>query len=209
MREGREDAAKPEPALRLRRRVSPRSVALLLALVVLVAAGLVVRHRLAPKHLLTVTPGVLYRSASLPPEQLAEVLDRYGIRTVVNLRSRLENAKGGWHAVQSALLAERHVALVDLPMDTGHPPSPEVLSAWLALLDDPARQPILVHCEYGVVRTGMMVSVYEIEHLGRSPEEVWRDFELFRGDLREPVRGRVRDFVEGYRTHGEQHAPGS
>jgi len=170
---------------------------------VVVALGIgvvaaVVGHRVAPKHLLTVEPGRLYRSATLPPDQLAGVVERYGIRTVVNLRSDLENARGSWHEEQRRLLAGMGVEQIDLPMHTGHPPSDEVLERWLELIEDESRQPILVHCEYGVVRTGMMVSVYDIEKLGRSREEVLEDFELFGSDLEEPIASRVRDFVSRY-----------
>jgi protein tyrosine/serine phosphatase len=63
---------------------------------------------------------------------------------------------------------------------------------------DPARQPVLVHCQYGVVRTGMMVAIYEVEVLGRDPEAAWADFELFGSELREPVSSRVADFVRTY-----------
>jgi protein tyrosine/serine phosphatase len=158
----------------------------------------VVAHRLGPKHLLTVESGRLYRSATLPPEQLADVVERYGIRTVVNLRSELENSRGSWHEEQTRLLSDLHVEQVDLPMHTGHPPSDDVLERWLELIDDETRQPILVHCEHGVIRTGMMVSVYDIEKLGRSREEVLADFELFGSDLEEPIAGRVRRFLAGY-----------
>ena len=172
-------------------------VALIVAIAI--AAALVARHRLGPKHLLTVSPGVLYRSGLLTPRQLEDVIDRYGIATVVNLRSELENADGSWYREQAELLARRGVRLVDLPMHSGHPPSPEVLAAWLELLDDREELPVLVHCQYGVVRTGIMVAVFQMEHLGRSAEQALEDFELFgRRALEEPIDTRVREFITGY-----------
>jgi len=160
--------------------------------------GLVVDHRLDPKHFRTVVPGVLYRSASLPVDILAEIIDTHSIRSVVNLRSVEENGREHWHADQAALLAQRGVRFIDLPMEAGQPPSASTLARWLEILDDPDLRPVLVHCEYGVVRTGMMVSVFEMEALRRNNREVWSGFDIFRIDTGEPVLGRIRDFVLGY-----------
>jgi protein tyrosine/serine phosphatase len=169
-------------------------------LVIVVALGLVAAHRLAPKHLRTVTPGVLYRSATLPPGQLADVVDRYGIRTVVNVRSELENDKA-WHDEQGRLLEEKGVRMLDLPIHSGFPPNDASLAGWLDVLADEGSRPILLHCEYGVIRTGVMVAVYEIEYLGRSGADSWADFELFGGDLEQPIRSRIAEWITRYEPH--------
>jgi protein tyrosine phosphatase (PTP) superfamily phosphohydrolase (DUF442 family) len=181
------------PWSRTRRRLLSAAVALAIGGIAAVAA-----YRLGPKHLLTVEPGRLYRSAVLPPEQLADVVERYGIRTVVNLRSELENGKGDWYAAQKRLLAGLGVEQVDLPMDTGHPPSDAVLARWLELIDDAARAPILVHCEYGVIRTGMLVAVYEIEKRGLGREDALAGMRVFRPELEGPIASRVETFITGY-----------
>jgi protein tyrosine/serine phosphatase len=169
----------------------------LLGVALAVALAWVVDHRLGPKHLLTVAPSVLYRSATLPPEQLDDVIDRYGIRTVVNLRSQLENDQA-WHSAQAQRLHAKGVRLVDLPINSGFPPSSASLEGWLELLDDSESHPILVHCEYGVVRTGVMVAVYQMEVLGRSGVDSWQDFELFGGELRDPIRSRIGQWITHY-----------
>ncbi len=183
-------------------------IALVAALVV--AAALVVNHRLSPKHFRTVAAGVLYRSATLPPEQLAEVVADYGIRTVVNVRDVGENARGDWHARQAAVLEAAGVGFHDLPMHTAHPPSDQVRTAFLRLMADPAAHPVLVHCEYGVVRSGMMAAVYRMEFDGASNEQAWDAF-LDLGDrMREgPDRDRVRSFILGYRPEGAAKAVGA
>jgi len=182
------DSARPR-----RRRIAAALLVTSLAITLALAAA----HRLAPKHLLTVTPGVLYRSATLSPEQLARVVDRYGIRTVVNVRSELENEKP-WHDAQAELLDEKSVRMVDLPIDSGHPPNHSSLAGWLDVLASEAGHPILVHCEYGVLRTGVMTAVYEIEYLGRSGQESWASFEFFGGHLEDPIRSRIADWITHY-----------
>jgi protein tyrosine/serine phosphatase len=172
--------------------------ALALGVVLLVAVGSVVRHRLGPKHLLTVTPGVLYRSGQLTPEQLADVVDRYGIRTVVNLRAENEYDRDDWYRDEVATTEQLGAAHVDLPMNAGFPPSDEVLSAWLDLLDDPAAQPLLVHCEHGVIRTGIMVGVYEVEKRSLAATEALSRFERFGHDFPERVRERIDAWFAHY-----------
>jgi len=181
-------------AVRRRRQVLAGVATIVLGL----AALLVAAHRLGPRHLLVVEPDVLYRSATLAPAQLARVVERYGIRTVVNLRSERENGLGDWHGAEAAVLAEQNVRLLDLPMHSGFPPSDAVLAEWLATLEDEVAHPILVHCEYGVIRTGMMVAVYEMTHRGRTSEQSLSDFELFSSSLEEPIKGRVETFVTAY-----------
>jgi protein tyrosine/serine phosphatase len=163
----------------------------------------VTNHRLGPKHLFPVTPGVLYRSGTLSPEQLGAVIDRYGIKTVVNLRSGIENADGSWHARQAETLQRKGVVLEDLPMHSGYPPDDEVLGRWLDLISGPSTHPILVHCEYGKVRTGIMVAVYQIEQLGYTGAEAIENFRFFGDGLREPIDSRVRSYLASYQRRAQ------
>ena len=173
------------------------SVVLIVALAM--AGAVLIRHLSGPKHFQVVEPGYLYRSATIPPEELADLVQRHGIRTVVNLRSELENEQGDWHAREAATLQAAGVALIDLPMHTGYPPDSESLEGWLDVLGDADARPILVHCQYGVVRTSIMVSIFKMERQGSEGREVWEEFELFGGELANPIRSRVADYLLGYR----------
>jgi len=145
-----------------------------------------------------VTPGVLYRSGQLTPEQLADVVDRYGIRTVVNLRAENEYTRSDWYEAEVATAAELGVTHVDLPMNAGFPPRDEILEDWLALLDDESAQPVLVHCEHGVIRTGIMVGVYEVEKLGLGATDALARFERFGHDFPERIRVRIDEYFARY-----------
>jgi len=188
----------------------PRTLGLRIALLsfALVSAGFfVANHRLGPKHLFPVTPGVLYRSGTLPPGQLEAVVDRYGIKTVVNLRSEGENAEGTWHERQIETLQRRSVVMEDLPMHSGFPPDDEVAERWIDLINDPSTHPILVHCQHGVVRTGIMVSVYQIEHLGLTGAEALENFKFFGSGLPEPIGTRVRSYLSSYQRLTRDESP--
>lgn len=172
-------------------------LALLLALLG-AAGGVFWRLSSPPDRFLVVTPGVLYRSGQLTPERLEAVLERYAIRTVVNLRSPEGEGSAEWHRREAEVCSRRGVELVDLPMEDDRPPAPERVAAWLELFETPGRLPILVHCKHGVVRTGMMVGIYEIERLGRDPRRVLDELPAFGHDLGAPENRFFRDLILGY-----------
>jgi protein tyrosine/serine phosphatase len=152
----------------------------------LTTAAIFVSAPTEPYHFLVVTPGVLYRSGTLDPDHLARVLNRYEIRTVVNLRTPREQSDGEWRAQEVTTCRQSEVELIDLPMRTNVPDIQQI-DEWLRILADPARLPVLVHCAHGVQRTGVMVAIYEMERLGKTKEEV------------------LSGMPFGHRLHGDAH----
>lgn len=112
-------------------------------------------HRVGP---------TLFRSAQPTAEGLRN-LERLGIKTVVSLRA--------FHADEAApgpggLVLER------IRVKTWHPEEEEVIR-FLRLAMDPARQPILVHCQHGADRTGTMCAIYRVVVEGWTKEEAIRE----------------------------------
>ncbi len=172
-----------------------------------VAAGLVWQHQASPRHFLEVTPGVLYRSATLRPANLEKVITRYGIRTVVNLRPADPQAPPEWYRAEAAVCRKLGVELVTLPLDDYQVPSTELAARWIALLRQKDRLPVLVHCKYGVVRTGFMVAIYEIEFFGKDPHQAVADMPAFGHDLSKPELKPIRDMVLGFEPRTGVKAP--
>lgn len=48
------------------------------------------------------------------------------------------------------------------PHSDDHAPSPAIISQFLSLVDDPAKQPVYVHCIGGRHRTGVMTAIYRM-----------------------------------------------
>lgn len=175
----------------------PRRKALLLAVLAASAGGLAVWLLRGPYHFLVVEEGTLYRSGLLAPDELERVLRRHGIRTVVNLQPRSINALP-WHAAEAAACARAGAELVDLPLEAGTPPTAEEVTRWLELMDDPARRPVLVHCQHGVIRTGMLVAAFQIARRGYDNDRAWRELPTFGHRLHLPRHGRMRRFVQTF-----------
>lgn len=149
-------------------------------------------------HFAVADPGRLYRAGTLPPVGLELACRVFRIDTVINLRSEGENAQP-WHARQRRICERLGVELVDLPMPWDTPPTQAQLERFLALAGDPERR-CLVHCEMGIIRTGMMVLAYRARVQGMAPEDPWALVPGFGHDVRRRCRPDFQAFVEGFRA---------
>jgi protein tyrosine/serine phosphatase len=53
----------------------------------------------------------------------------------------------------------------------GQVPPPDVVKRFLGIMDDPANHPVLLHCEHGVGRTGVLTGVWRMEYDGWDAEQ--------------------------------------
>ena len=105
-----------------------------------------------------VTPG-LYRSAQ-PDETSGSAIAELGIKTVLSLRKRDKDAP---------LHDTPGVSFKRYPLHTWDIEEKDILAV-LRILNNPANQPILVHCTHGADRTGLMMASYRMIIQGWSKE---------------------------------------
>ncbi len=118
-------------------------------------------------HFDVVKPGVFYRSGQLTESQLEAVVDRFGIKTIVNF------LRPGRDVEQERALARRlGVDFLHLPMPGDGFGQEDQFRAALAAVDDPARRPVIVHCARGTCRTGATVALHRFERDGWTIEDV-------------------------------------
>jgi protein tyrosine/serine phosphatase len=117
-----------------------------------------------------VEDGVLYRSGQLSQAGLERIVREYGIRTVITLRDASEPGElPPDHAEERWCKAEgiRHVRITPRKWwapDGATPPAEQGVATFLAVLDDPANCPVLVHCFAGVHRTGAHCAIFRMEY---------------------------------------------
>ena len=116
--------------------------------------------------------GILYRSGQLTSEQLTEAVNRYQIRTVINLQWPGEEMKE-----ERALSRRLGVDFVNLPMPGDGLGEEKQFREVLKILDEAERRPALVHCPRGTCRTGATVAFYRFERDGWTPEDVASELE--------------------------------
>ncbi|MBX9581858.1 MAG: dual specificity protein phosphatase family protein [Gemmataceae bacterium] len=151
-----------------------------------------------------VEPGVLYRSGQLTPTGMKYALRRHGIRTVVTLRTVRDPGKpypDEWEADVCAAHGARHVRLVPrawLVDETGELPAEQLVREFLAVMDDPANHPVLVHSFAGVHRTGTMCAIFRREYQGWPADRAIEEMDGF-GFRPGPIRDAIEDYLRAYR----------
>jgi len=46
----------------------------------------------------------------------------------------------------------------------------------LAIIGNAAAQPVFVHCEHGVDRTGLIIALYKVKYMGMSPDDAYNEW---------------------------------
>jgi len=143
-----------------------------------------------------VTEGKLYRCAAFPPARAASVCRRLGIRTVIDLRKPEDIDEPEKASVEASGARYVHIPSTQVPPG-------EAIEAFLAIMDNPANLPALVHCEHGVGRTGVMTAIYRMEYEGWDNERARQEAMSFAGVkafLPDSPKGRfLLDYVPRHR----------
>lgn len=119
--------------------------------------------------------GKLWRSAQLTGEELEQVIEEQGIKTILNLRGA--HPDEDWYVAEREVAAREGVELVDIKMSAHHLPHREALLRLLDTFRD-APRPILVHCRAGADRTGEACAIYQMEYMGKTREQALRMLRL-------------------------------
>jgi uncharacterized protein (TIGR01244 family) len=115
-----------------------------------------------------------------------------GIKTVIDLQADGENYN------EEALVEAAGMTFYRIPMTTRVEPTAGQLAQFLQIVNDPAQQPVFVHCKGGKHRTGVMTAVYRMEQDGWSADRAFREMKQyeFGWDFLHPE---FKRFVYGYK----------
>ncbi|MDA1194805.1 MAG: tyrosine-protein phosphatase [Planctomycetota bacterium] len=148
-------------------------------------------------HFRTVETQKFYRSSQLGEKELTEAIERYGIKTVINLRDVSEREHGDWYSMEVKVAERNGAKVLDIPLKAGTPPSPEQVRTILEVLDDAANLPVLAHCYHGTIRSAAAEGLFRCEYLGESGPVAFSRVETWGRDLEEdyPL---IADFIKQY-----------
>jgi protein tyrosine phosphatase len=126
-------------------------------------------------HLETVQAGTLYRCGLQSFREFENALRRVKPKTVVTLvddRELADPEKPQFkREVEIFADASRGVKVVRVQIPLGGWPEGDQVDRFLRIAQDPANQPVMVHCAQGVRRTGMIVAAYQMSVLGYDKEK--------------------------------------
>ena len=106
----------------------------------------------------TVESGVLYRSAQLDQAALEGFARHYGIKSVLNLRGA--HAGAPWYESEMAAVRELGLKHYDYPISAKRFVSGAQIAQILDIVRE-APKPLLVHCQSGADRSGLVAALYE------------------------------------------------
>jgi protein tyrosine phosphatase (PTP) superfamily phosphohydrolase (DUF442 family) len=110
----------------------------------------------ARENFRTVIPGLIYRSGQLSDSTLRARISACHLRSVINLRGK--NADARWWRHEAKICAARGVHHYDFSTDSICPPNPDELAELIPLLTS-CEKPVLIHCQSGIDRTGVVSAI--------------------------------------------------
>lgn len=159
-------------------------------------------------HFHVVAPGVLMRSGQPRVRELAEIQRRHGLRTIVCARGGTRHPlRGRWFRLERRFCQRSGVELVHMPFSDRDAPPADAFDGFLEILRDPARLPVLVHCEQGFHRTGVLCAAYRIAIEGWTLTAAVREMELRGFELHRARRHELLDALSAWASRRGQAPP--
>ncbi len=143
-----------------------------------------------------VKEGKVYRSAQLNDGPLEEVIRKYEIKTMINLRGESNGEE--WYEDEISICEKYGVKHYDLRFSTKILPKKESLLELFEIFDN-AEYPLIFHCKAGADRAGLAGAIYKLEYEGKSLEKALKQLSIRYGHI--GVKP-INDFFKLYKKFG-------
>lgn len=159
------------------------------------------------ENLIAIVPGGVYRSGQPSGPELDEFIDRLGLRTVLNLRG--ERGGSEWLAEEREISAAHGVEHHTVRLSAKNMPPSQRLREIVEILDS-APRPLLLHCQGGVERSGLIGAVAVLLE-GGDLDAARAQFAPSKGFIAFISRSEVPRVIDQYEgwlaARGEPHTP--
>ena len=127
-----------------------------------------------------VTPGVLYRSAQLSGSRFDRLIQKYRIKTVINLRGASTGAK--WYQDEVRVMQMDGVTHLDISLSAVRYVSARKIDSIMQVASS-ATKPILVHCQGGADRSSLFCAAWRLKCENASVENSSRQLSFVFGHV--------------------------
>ena len=100
-------------------------------------------------------------------------LAKLGVKTIIDLQA--DGPMDSADFVKDVGMTYRRI-----PMTTRVPPTEKQIAEFLSIVNDPAQQPVYVHCAGGRHRTGVMTAVYRMTNEGWTGERAFKEMKQYK-----------------------------
>ncbi len=155
-------------------------------------------NNLQTYHLAPVQIGVLYRDGNRDLREFKHSLKFTQAKTVVSLidDQELNDPNKPQFLQETNYCVATGIQYIRIPVKLGGWPSGDDLKTFISIVNNPANQPVLVHCAQGIRRTGMFVAAYQESVLHETPDQAKSEIKNFWHKARDTDD--VRTFIDGY-----------
>ena len=130
-----------------------------------------------------------YRGAQ-PKSRDYDDLAAMGVKTIVDLQE--DGERNEQQSVEAAGMKFYRIGLSDSSW-----PSSEKAAQFVKIVNDPANQPVFVHCHGGRHRAGIMTAIYRMTHDGWSADRAYAEMKQY-GFESGFGHGSLKDYVYDY-----------
>lgn len=159
-------------------------------------------------HFAVVAPGVLMRSGQPRMRELELIREKEGLRTIVCARGGTRHPlRGRWFRLEKGFCARHGVRLAHFSFSDHSTPPADVFDNFIRIVAEPANHPVLVHCEQGIHRTGILSAAFRIAVQGWAVERAWDEMAQFGFDVAKPrsrpLADALRKWAEGIKDRSQ------
>ncbi|MEN9980997.1 MAG: hypothetical protein RL542_784 [Bacteroidota bacterium] len=146
-----------------------KKVVIALIAIVLIGVGKYVYDMNINYNFETITEGKVYKSGVIPPNEIADYVKKYKIKSIIDLRFPGTGDDVNNPEVPAELTAEKEAVAKIKGVNyfnngSDQVPAQKNLDMFFSIMDNQDNYPVLIHCYHGVGRAEMYSAIYRIEY---------------------------------------------
>jgi undecaprenyl-diphosphatase len=106
-----------------------------------------------------ITRGEAYRSARLDGDKLEYYIEKYNIKSILNLLG--EDPQKPWYREELQVCAQHNIKHYDVSLSASHEPTEENARKLVEIFKT-APRPVLIHCKGGSDRSGLVAAMWKV-----------------------------------------------
>ncbi len=143
-----------------------------------------------------ITKGEAYRSAQMAGDELEHYIDIYQIKSILNLRGKEPNER--WYNEEIKASADKAVMHYDIFISAYSEPTAENVRTLIGLIKS-APRPVLIHCQGGADRSGLVAAMWKVIVDKESKREAGKQLSILYGHLPFGPASAMDQFFEKWR----------